>query len=99
MRTRTGLAVSTLLTFAVAATAAAGDGNRLAYLDRGCDPYYPDLQLARLVTPQWIGRDAVDAAIVFSIEQETGTEQETTQETDARNARNGDRSSFGHTEP
>lgn len=46
----------------------AGLGNRLAYLDEACDPYYVDLQTARLVTPQWIGEAGVEMAIVLSID-------------------------------
>lgn len=44
------------------------EGNRLAYLDEYCNPYYPGLGTARLVTPQWIGEEGVEAVIVLSID-------------------------------
>lgn len=43
-------------------------GNRLAYLDEPCDPFYPCGRLSRLETPQWIGEEGVDAVIVLSID-------------------------------
>ncbi|MHB8899753.1 MAG: hypothetical protein ACYC6Y_13480 [Thermoguttaceae bacterium] len=48
--------------------AMAADGNRLAYLDAFCDPYYVGRETARLVTPQWIGEQGVEAAAVLSID-------------------------------
>jgi putative membrane-bound dehydrogenase-like protein len=48
--------------------AAAGDGNRLAYLDEFCDPYYVGLDVPKLVTPQWIGEPGAEAVIVLSID-------------------------------
>ena len=44
----------------------AADGNRLTYLDASCDPYYAGLDTARLVTPQWIGDEGVEAAAILS---------------------------------
>ena len=49
-------------------TAVAADGNRLAYLDAFCDPYYVGRDTARLVTPQWIGEEGVEAAAILSID-------------------------------
>ena len=43
------------------------DANRLTYLDAS-DPFYPDLHLARLTTPQWIGDTNVQAAVVLAID-------------------------------
>ncbi len=54
--------------WAAVASAAAGDGNRLAYLDQFCNPYYPGLQAARLTVPQWIGEADVQAVVVLSID-------------------------------
>ncbi|HLX63381.1 MAG TPA: PVC-type heme-binding CxxCH protein [Planctomycetota bacterium] len=47
----------------------AGDasGNRLVYLDEN-DPYYVSLNFPKLVTPQWIGEEGIDAAIILSID-------------------------------
>ena len=53
-----------LLVFSVPTLAA--DGNRLTYLDASCDPYYAGLDTARLITPQWIGDQGVEAAAILS---------------------------------
>ena len=51
------------------ASANAGDvGNRLTYLDSPIDPYYVDRDTARLVTPQWVGDEGVEAVIVLAID-------------------------------
>jgi hypothetical protein len=42
------------------------EGNRLAYLDEFCDPYYVGLSVPRLVTPQWVGEQGVEAVIVLA---------------------------------
>ncbi len=47
---------------------AADVGNRLAYLDGPCDPYYVGLQAATFVTPQWVGDEGVDLVVVLSID-------------------------------
>jgi putative membrane-bound dehydrogenase-like protein len=53
---------------ALALTAAARpDGNRLTYLD-GVDPYYVGLNSPKLVTPQWVGEDGVEAVVVLAID-------------------------------
>ena len=46
----------------------ADTGNRLAYLDEPPNPYYVGLTCAKLVTPQWIGEDGVELAIVLAID-------------------------------
>ncbi len=63
-------AMSCLLTVLLLSNsiATAGDGNRLAYLDGPCDPYYAGRHLAKLVTPQWVGEPGVEAVIVLSID-------------------------------
>ncbi len=43
-------------------------GNRLTYLDAFCDPYYPSLQLAKLITPQWVGTEGVEAVVTLGID-------------------------------
>ncbi len=47
---------------------AAGLGNRLAYLDDPCDPYYVGLEAPKFVTPQWVGDDEVELVVVLSID-------------------------------
>jgi putative membrane-bound dehydrogenase-like protein len=43
------------------------DGNRLTYLD-GSDPYYVSGSFPKLATPQWVGEEGVEAALVLSID-------------------------------
>lgn len=47
---------------------AAGDANRLTYLDEFCDPYYAHTHFPRLTTPQWVGEPGVDAVVVLAID-------------------------------
>lgn len=49
------------------AQAAAPDGNRFSYLQDG-GPFYPHTGLAKLITPQWVGEDGVDAVVILSID-------------------------------
>ncbi|NUQ61135.1 MAG: polysaccharide deacetylase family protein [Pirellulales bacterium] len=56
-----------VLAFASAAAADSG-GNRLTYLDEFADPYYAGLDTAKLITPQWIGEEGVEAVVVLSID-------------------------------
>ena len=43
------------------------NGNRLAYLDSD-DPFYPGRDFPRLITPQWVGEEGVEAVIILSID-------------------------------
>ena len=56
-----------LLAALLAAPADAADGNRLAYLGT-VDPYYPSRHFPKLVTPQRIGEEGVDAVVVLAID-------------------------------
>lgn len=49
-------------------SAAANVGNRLAYLDDFCELYYPSSAFPKLITPQWIGEEGVDAVVILSID-------------------------------
>ena len=60
------LALITLLP--LPAGAAARDGNRLAYLDEPWNPYYVSRTFPKLVTPQWVGEDGVEAVVVLAID-------------------------------
>ncbi|MCR9120151.1 MAG: polysaccharide deacetylase family protein, partial [bacterium] len=46
--------------------------NRLAHLDEFCNPYHLDGDFPKLITPQWVGEDGVDAVIVLSIDDMRG---------------------------
>ena len=70
---RLGLAVSLLALAAGRSVATAADGNRLTYLDAFCDPYYPSHRFPRLITPQWVGEDGVEAVVVLSIDDMSDT--------------------------
>ena len=56
-----------LALFAVSRTSFAADGNRLAYLDEN-DPYYVSRTFPKLVTPQWVGEEGVEAVVVLAID-------------------------------
>lgn len=43
-------------------------GNRLTYLDSPIDPYYVNLAFPRLITPQWVGEEGVEAVVVLAID-------------------------------
>ncbi len=58
---------------ATGAVALAGDGNRLAYLDEN-NPYYVSRTFPKLVTPQWVGDEGVDAVVVLAIDDMRGPE-------------------------
>ncbi len=55
------------LLFLLSPTVRAGDGNRLTYLDES-DPYYVNRHSPRLITPQWVGEDGVEAVVVLAID-------------------------------
>ena len=44
------------------------DGNRLTYLDDFSNPYYPNLQFPKLITPQWVGEKGVEAVVTLGID-------------------------------
>ncbi len=47
---------------------AADVGNRLTYLDDPIDPYYVHKDFPRLITPQWVGQDGVEAVVVLAVD-------------------------------
>jgi hypothetical protein len=60
------------LSFAVSfatLTSGAGEssGNRFAYLDES-DPYYPDGNFPKLITPMWVGEPEVEGVICLTID-------------------------------
>src|SRR5438045_5086506 len=59
----------TALVFVILAHAClAADGNRLAYLDGPLDPYYPNRDFPKLITPQWVGEEGVECVITLAID-------------------------------
>jgi putative membrane-bound dehydrogenase-like protein len=61
------IAVFALLFVATVAAAHVNDGNRLAYLDQ-VDPYYPHTKFPKLITPQWVGEEGVEAVVILAID-------------------------------
>ena len=57
-----------LLALCPALLAKPGDGNRLTYLDDPANPYYVSRTFPKLVTPQWVGEDGVEAVVVLAID-------------------------------
>ncbi len=66
MACRTAVFVGVL--FMVVPAFSADVGNRLAYLDEFCDPYYVGLDCAKFVTPQWVGEEGVEFVVVLAID-------------------------------
>src|SRR5947209_14313014 len=50
------------------------DGNRLVYLDEN-DPYYVSQKFPRLITPQWVGEEGVEAVVILAIDDMRGHEK------------------------
>jgi hypothetical protein len=63
-----------LFALALCGGPALAGGNRLAYLDTN-DPYYPSRTFPKLVTPQWVGEDGVDAVVILGIDDMRGHER------------------------
>src|SRR5205085_2936647 len=68
------LLISLLVLIVLCVAAFAGDSNRLAYLDEN-DPYYPNRTFPKLITPQWVGEEGVEAVVVLAIDDMRGHEQ------------------------
>src|SRR5262249_37748679 len=62
------------LLFLALSAAAAGDGNRLTYLDEN-NPYYPNRNFPKLTTPMWVGEDGVEAVVIIAIDDMRGHEK------------------------
>ena len=60
--------------FFTLSAAHAGDGNRLTYLDEN-NPYYPNRNFPKLITPQWVGEEGVEAVVVLAIDDMRGHEK------------------------
>jgi hypothetical protein len=67
MRWRLLLVLMFIPTPANAQPPKATPGNRLANLDE-LDPYYPHAKFPKLITPQWVGEDGVEAVVILAID-------------------------------
>src|SRR5258706_10037374 len=54
--------------------AASADANRLTYLDSS-ELYYPNRTFPKLIPPQWVGEEGVDAVIILAIDDMRGHEK------------------------
>ena len=71
MRPSRGL-VALITSLALGSNLLAGpDGNRLAYLDDGANPYYVGRDFPKLITPQWVGEEGVEAVVTLGIDDLT----------------------------
>src|SRR5436853_7714856 len=52
----------------------AADANRLVYLDE-LNPYYPSRTFPKLITPQWVGEEGVEAVVILAIDDMKGHEK------------------------
>jgi putative membrane-bound dehydrogenase-like protein len=59
--------IALLFLAVVSATTHAADGNRLTYLDDS-DLYYVNRTFPKLITPQWVGEDGVEAVVILAID-------------------------------
>src|SRR5437867_8940858 len=68
-----GIASAVLIALSLAATPPAKpvDGNRLAYLDE-LNPWYPHRDFPKLITPQWVGEEGVEAVVILGIDDMRG---------------------------
>src|SRR6266851_2299143 len=55
-------------------TVRAVDGNRLTYLDEH-DPFYASRGFPRLVTPQWVGEEGIEAVVILAIDDMRETDK------------------------
>jgi putative membrane-bound dehydrogenase-like protein len=73
MRRLYGL-IASLFVLSVPFRAYSADANRLTYIDT-LDPYYVSRTFPKLVTPQWVGEDGVEAVVILAIDDMRGHEQ------------------------
>src|SRR5205807_6283824 len=56
------------------ADASGADANRLTYLDE-VNPYYVSRTFPKLITPQWVGEEGVEAVVILAIDDMRGHEK------------------------
>jgi putative membrane-bound dehydrogenase-like protein len=65
---------STALALLILSAPLTAADNRLTYLD-DVDPYYVSRTFPKLVTPQWVGEDGVEAVVILAIDDMRGHEK------------------------
>lgn len=66
---------ASLLFVTVSLLGAPPAGNRLTYLNEPCNPYYVHKDFPKLITPQWVGEEGVEAVIILAIDDMRGHEK------------------------
>ncbi|MCH7728492.1 MAG: hypothetical protein IH991_18730, partial [Planctomycetes bacterium] len=66
---------ASLMLLAIPVVMLAADGNRFTYLDQVCDPYYVHGEFPKLITPQWIEEEDVEAVVVLAIDDMRDTKK------------------------
>ena len=72
---RAFLSLATTLLVSICTTTWAADGNRLVHLDEPNNPWQFHRESAKLITPQWIGEEGVEAVLVLAIDDLAGDGQ------------------------
>ncbi|WP_406699828.1 PVC-type heme-binding CxxCH protein [Singulisphaera sp. Ch08] len=67
MRLRSCLCLFLLVLTASTSHGGSGDANRLTYLEENA-PYDVGLKFPKLITPQWVGEDGVEAVVVLAVD-------------------------------
>ena len=62
------LLIMSFLILAVSDISAESNANRLVYLDEFCNPYYASTTFPKLITPQWVGEEVVEAVVTWGID-------------------------------
>jgi hypothetical protein len=68
------LIMAALVCVAALSAVHAGDGNRLTYLDEN-NPWYPHAGFPKLITPQWVGDEGVEAVVILAIDDMRDTKK------------------------
>jgi putative membrane-bound dehydrogenase-like protein len=71
---RIALGLHFLLVLLIPGLSWSADGNRLTYLDT-LDPYYVSQKFPKLITPQWVGEEGVEAVVILAIDDMRGHEK------------------------
>ncbi len=64
---RTGVNTAGMILLLSSSVVFAADGNRLAHLEEN-NPWYSHTEFPKLITPQWVGEDGVEAVVILAID-------------------------------
>ena len=72
---RTFIAIATFFSLLFILKSEPSEVNRLAHLDEPNNPWQVSIESAKLITPQWIGEEGVEAVAVLAIDDMSGDGQ------------------------